>query len=135
MKTTPRGKPEKDKILALILFLSGLSMSATDKIVGITAQSVMRWIRKMHAQFIPGEPDISTVTEVEMDGMYHFIEAPHTYSDRYESYKEFIPQNHLTQSKKYTSAIERNNGWQNQKMLYCDYRQKYAMMGAKKLIS
>ena len=34
-KTTPRGKPEKDKILALILFLSGLSMRATGKIVGI----------------------------------------------------------------------------------------------------
>ena len=30
-KTTPRGRPEKDKILALILYLSGLSMNATGK--------------------------------------------------------------------------------------------------------
>ena len=50
---TPRGKPEKDKILALILFLSGLSMSATAKIVGVTTQSVMRWIRTMYDRFIP----------------------------------------------------------------------------------
>ena len=34
------------------------------------------------------------------------------YSERYVSYKEFIPQNNLTKSKKYTSAIERNNGRQ-----------------------
>ena len=45
-KTTPRGKPEKDKILALILYLSGLSMSATGRILGVIAQSVMRWIRR-----------------------------------------------------------------------------------------
>ena len=47
-KATPRGKPERDKILALILFLSGLSMKATGKIVGDTTQSMMRWIRRMH---------------------------------------------------------------------------------------
>ena len=66
-KTTPRGKPEKDKILALILFLSGLSMRATGKIVVVTTQSVMRWIRQMHDKFITEKPDIATVTEVEMD--------------------------------------------------------------------
>ena len=66
-KTTPHGKPEKDKILALILFLSGLSMRATGKIVGVTTQSVMRWIRQMHNKFITEKPDIATVTEVEMD--------------------------------------------------------------------
>ena len=34
------------------------------------------------------------------------------YSDCYESYKDFFPKNNLTHSKKYTSAIERNNGRQ-----------------------
>lgn len=72
-KTTPRGKPERDKILALILFLSGLSMRATGKIVGVTTQSVMRWIRQMHNKFITEKPDIAMVTEVEMDEMHHFF--------------------------------------------------------------
>ena len=58
-KTTPRRKPEKDKILALILFLSGLSMRAAGKIVGVTTQSVMRRTRKMHDRFIPEKTDIS----------------------------------------------------------------------------
>ena len=70
-KTTPRGKPEKDKDLALILYLSGLSMSDTGKIIGVTAQSVMRWLRKMYDKFITEKPDISEVKEIELGEMYH----------------------------------------------------------------
>ena len=73
-KTTPRGKPEKDKILALILYLLGLSMNATAKILGITAQSVVRWIRKMYDKFITEKPDISAVQEMEMDKMHHYYQ-------------------------------------------------------------
>ena len=58
----PRGKPEKDKILALILYLSELSMSATGKNVGVTAK---------FDKFITEKPDISGVKEIEMDEMYH----------------------------------------------------------------
>ena len=65
---------EKDKILALILYLSGLSMSATGRILGVTAQSVMRWIRKMYDRFITEKPDISAVKEVEMDEMHHYYQ-------------------------------------------------------------
>ena len=73
-KTTPQGKPKKDKILALILYLSGLSMNATAKIVGVTAQSVMRWIRQAAKEYTLDSPDISQVQEVEMDEMYHYLE-------------------------------------------------------------
>lgn len=73
-KTTPQGKPEKDKILALILYLSGLSMSATGRILDVTAQSVMRWIRKMYDKFITEKPDISAIKEVEMDEMHHYYQ-------------------------------------------------------------
>ena len=34
-----------------------------------------------------------------------YKEIPHVYADRYESYK--VPHDKLTQSKRYTSAIER----------------------------
>ena len=73
-KITPRGKPEKDKILALILYLSGLSMSATGRILEVTAQSVMRWIRKMYDRFITEKPDILGIKEVEMDEMHHYYQ-------------------------------------------------------------
>ena len=94
----------------------------------------------MHDKFIHEKPDISMVTEVEIDEIQkcygrktieHRSEKligwalgrrdtktlikmynSNVYSERYESYKDFFPKNNLTQSKKYTSAIERNNGRQ-----------------------
>ena len=41
-----------------------------------------------------------------------FDEIPHVYADCYKCYKEFSPAKNLTQSKRYTSPIERNNGRQ-----------------------
>jgi len=38
-----------------------------------------------------------------------FEKMPHVYADKYECYKKFFPKKNLTQSKKNTSAIERNN--------------------------
>ena len=148
-KTTPQGKLERDKIISLVLVLSGLSMNATAQIIGVSTQTVMRWIRKMYDKFITCAPNIDNVQEVEMDEMHHYYqktqklwiwktidhqnhnligwafghrdtktlikmydsmgckEIPHVYADRYESYKEFFPHDKLTQSKRYTSAIER----------------------------
>ena len=83
-------------------------MSATGKIVGVTTQSVMRWIRQMHDKFITEKPDIATVTEVEMDEnqihnvrksiivkiqMYatsKFVVFPHNCTDYYECFTEFF---------------------------------------------
>ncbi len=41
-----------------------------------------------------------------------FDEILYVYANRYESYKEFFPLKNLTQSKRYTPPIERNNGQQ-----------------------
>jgi IS1 family transposase len=42
---TPRGYCKKDKSLAIVLYVSGLSMKRIGYIIGVTAQSVMGWIR------------------------------------------------------------------------------------------
>jgi len=42
---TPRGYCEKDKSLAILLYISGLSMNRIGYIIGVTAQSVMGWIQ------------------------------------------------------------------------------------------
>ena len=69
-KTTPQGKPERDKIISLVLVLSGLSMNATAKIIGVSTQTVMRWIRKMYDKFITCAPNIDNVQEDEMHHYY-----------------------------------------------------------------
>ena len=53
-----------------------------------------------------------TKTLIKMYDRMEFNEIPHVYADRYESYKEFFPSKNLTQSKRYASSIERNNGRQ-----------------------
>ena len=55
-----------------------------------------------------GRRDTRTLREM------HVKLVPHVYSDRYESYKEFLPISNLTQSKNYTSEIELNYGRQRQ---------------------
>ena len=72
-RETPHGKPMKDKILALILYLSGLSMNAVGKILGVSSQSVMRWIRMFYDKFIPENDITSEIEEIEVDEMHSYI--------------------------------------------------------------
>ncbi len=70
---TPRGKPLKDKVLALTLYLSGLSMNMTGQIVGVSAQSVMRWIKMFYDKYAEMPSPEGTVQEVEIDEMHHYL--------------------------------------------------------------
>ena len=72
-KEIPHGKPMKDKILALILYLSGLSMNMTAKIVGVSTQTIMRWIRLFYHKFSDNPQPDSAIEEIEVDEMVSFI--------------------------------------------------------------
>ena len=72
-RDTPHGKPMKDKILALVLYLSGLSMNAIGKIIGVSSQSIMRWIRMFHDKFVSENDTKSKIEEIEVDEMYSYI--------------------------------------------------------------
>ena len=45
IRTTPRGKPLKTKINAVLLYLSGISMNRIAFLLRVSAQSVLNWIR------------------------------------------------------------------------------------------
>lgn len=77
---TPRGKPLKDKILALTLYLSGLSMNMAGQIVGVSAQSVMRWIKFFYAKHAELPPPEGVVQEVEIDEMHHYLGKKNMFS-------------------------------------------------------
>ncbi|MDR2574240.1 MAG: hypothetical protein LBC94_07885 [Desulfovibrio sp.] len=72
-KEVPRGKPIRDKILALTLYLSGLSMNMTGKIVGASTPSIMRWIKAFYHKYADIPTPDGTVEEVEIDEMHSFI--------------------------------------------------------------
>lgn len=71
-RETPHGKPMKDKIFALILYLSGVSMSMIGKIVGVSTQSIMRWVKLFYEKFADNESQ-STIEEIEVDKMISYI--------------------------------------------------------------
>ena len=50
-KTAPSGKPLHIKLLAHNLYAAGMSMRQIADIIGVTAQSVSRWIKKWHIAY------------------------------------------------------------------------------------
>ena len=72
-RSTPHGKPMQTKILALVLYLSGLSMEATGRILGVTGQSVMRWIKLFGYACKVDSQSEKIDEEIEIDEMHHFI--------------------------------------------------------------
>jgi transposase len=69
--TTPRGKPAAMKREAVSLYCAGLSLSAVGRRLGVSAQSVMRWVRD-HARRHCPKPERATV--VEIDEVWHFVQ-------------------------------------------------------------
>lgn len=72
-RITPRGFSTKDKTLALILYLSGVSMNMTAQIIGTTAQSVMRWIKEFYEHYKDLPQPQQEIQEIELDEMHHFL--------------------------------------------------------------
>ena len=72
-RETPHGKPMRDKILALMLYLSGLSMNVIGKIVGVSGQSVMRWMKIFHEKFIKNDAIESQFNEINVNEIDSYI--------------------------------------------------------------
>ena len=71
--TPARGKPLALKAAAVLLYVSGLSMNRTAKLLGVSTPSVMAWIERfaeVHAQ--KPEPEGRAIV-VELDEMWHFL--------------------------------------------------------------
>ena len=49
--TPPQGRPLACKVVALTLYLSGLSMNRTAQLVGVSTPSVQDWIERFAAAF------------------------------------------------------------------------------------
>ena len=70
-----KGKPEKTKRLALLLYLCGLSMCTISKIVKTDVHAVYHWIRAFaEEQYEKPEPTSGKVV-IELDEMWHFIKS------------------------------------------------------------
>ena len=71
-RLSPRGRPAKEKAMAVILYTLGLSMNAIAKLFNVSTPAVLAWIRKFAiASYEKPAPGDAIV--VELDEMWHFL--------------------------------------------------------------
>jgi transposase len=79
-RTEPRGKPAAVKRQAIELHCLGLSMNAVAKRVGVSAQSMLRWVREPAQRHCPKPAPTESTAVVEIDEVWHFVEKSRTSS-------------------------------------------------------
>jgi transposase len=71
--TRHKGKSEKDKLIAIWLYLHGLSFRTIAKMFKVTHKTIYDWVKAFATlNYIKPEPQGSAVI-VELDEMWHFI--------------------------------------------------------------
>jgi transposase len=65
--TPPRGMPLRIKVTAVLLYLSGLSMNRTAKLLGVSTPSVMTWIERFAEAYAQKPEPEGRAVVVELD--------------------------------------------------------------------
>src|ERR671932_297753 len=73
-RTTPRGKPAAMKAAAVELYCTGLSLNAIGKRLGVSVQSVMRWVRDHARKHCPKPVPTGRAVVVEIDEVWHLVQ-------------------------------------------------------------
>ncbi len=78
--TPPRGMPLRVKVTAVLLYLSGLSMNRTAKLLGVSTPSVMTWIEQFAKEHAPKPAPEGRALVLELDEMWHYLKKRPTSS-------------------------------------------------------
>ncbi|MBQ9271899.1 MAG: IS1 family transposase [Alphaproteobacteria bacterium] len=73
-RNAPAGKPIHIKILSHTLYNAGFSMRRIAEIIGVTAQSVSRWIKKWHTTFTQEIGSVENFYEVDSDNLLKIMD-------------------------------------------------------------
>ncbi len=71
--TPPRGKPLRVKVSAILLYVSGLSMNRTAKILGVSTPAVQGWIERFAEVYAQKPEPEGRAVVIELDEMWHFL--------------------------------------------------------------
>ena len=72
--------PLRVKVTAVLLYLSGLSMNRTAKLLGVSTPSVMTWIEQFAEVYAQKPEPEGRAVVVELDEMWHFVKKRRTSS-------------------------------------------------------
>jgi transposase-like protein len=78
--TPPRGMPLRLKVEAVLLYLSGLSMNRTAKLLGVSTPTVQAWIERFAEVYAQKPEPEGRAVVVELDEMWHYLKKSRTSS-------------------------------------------------------
>ncbi len=70
----------EQKVLAVMLYLSGLSMNRTAKLLGVSTPTVMEWIERLAAAYAAKPEPQGRAVVIELDEMWHYVKKRPTNS-------------------------------------------------------
>jgi transposase len=68
----PRGMPLAVKVAAVLLYVSGLSMNRTAKLLGVSTPTVLAWIERFAEVYAQKPEPEGRAVVVELDEMWHY---------------------------------------------------------------
>ena len=71
--TPARGRPLAMKMMAVLLYVSGLSMNRTAKLLGVSTPAVQAWIEQFAAAYAHKPEPQGRALVIELDEMWHYL--------------------------------------------------------------
>ena len=71
--TPARGKPLAMKVVAVLLYVSGLSMNRTAKLLGVSTPTIQAWLEQFAAADAQKPELEGRAVVIELDEMWHYV--------------------------------------------------------------
>ena len=71
--TPPRGMPLQVKVTAVLLYVSGLSMNRTAKLLGVSTPTIQAWIEQFAKVYAQKPAPEGRALVIELDEMWHYV--------------------------------------------------------------
>ena len=78
--TPPPGKPLAMKVTAVLLYVSGLSMNRTAKLLGVSTPTIQAWIEQFAQAYGQKPEPEGRALVIELDEMWHYLKKSRTSS-------------------------------------------------------
>src|SRR3954451_11378371 len=71
--TPPRGKSLALKVAAVLLYVSGLSMNRTAKLLGVSPPTIQAWLEQFAAAYAQKPEPEGRAVVIDLDEMWHYL--------------------------------------------------------------
>ena len=74
-KTKPHGHSDREKRTAVMLYASGMSMSVIAKLIGVSVQTVSRWMKTVYTEYLDEMPKMEQMKKVKLKEILAYLSA------------------------------------------------------------